>query len=72
MDVVGEARLNLVGRRLRGGESAEALALLEGLEPAVPLQYILKGVVHAALGQETDSVSSTALYRVHHQCQYTN
>lgn len=54
--VVGEARLNLVAHRLRNGEPKEALELLGDLEPAVPLEYILKGVVHAALGQEIDSV----------------
>jgi hypothetical protein len=34
----------------------EAYQLIKDLEPAVPQEYILKGVVNAALGQENGSV----------------
>eukprot|EP00898_Chlorokybus_atmophyticus_P001806 jgi/Chlat1/2626/Chrsp178S00156 len=47
-----EARLNLTIQRLRAGEVAEAHAIVKDLEPATPQEYILKGVVHAALGQD--------------------
>lgn len=38
-------------------EVQEAYILLKDLEPTVPQEYILKGVVNAAIGQETGSVS---------------
>jgi len=38
----------------------EAYQLIKDLEPAVPQEYILKGVVNAALGQENGSVSQQA------------
>lgn len=34
----------------------EAFQLIKDLEPAVPQEYILKGVVNAAMGQESGSV----------------
>lgn len=37
-------------------EVQEAYTLIKDLEPAVPQEYILKGVVNAALGQELGSV----------------
>uniref|UniRef100_A0A6P7GWU4 Intraflagellar transport protein 56-like n=1 Tax=Diabrotica virgifera virgifera TaxID=50390 RepID=A0A6P7GWU4_DIAVI len=58
LDVVPEARLNLVIHYLKNNDIKEAFDLLKGLQPAVPQQYILKGVVNAALGQELNSVSS--------------
>lgn len=38
-------------------EVQEAYTLLKDLEPTVPQEYILKGVVNSAIGQETGSVS---------------
>lgn len=38
-------------------EVHEAYQLLRDLEPTVPQEYILKGVVNAAIGQESGSVS---------------
>jgi len=55
LDIIPEARLNLVIYYLRTGEEAEAYNLIKDLEPAVPREYILKGVVFAALGQKTGS-----------------
>ena len=37
---------------------AEAYNLIKDLEPTTPQEYILKGVVNAALGQEQGSVST--------------
>jgi intraflagellar transport protein 56 len=34
----------------------EAHQLIKDMEPAVPQEYILKGVVNAAMGQENGSV----------------
>mmetsp|Transcript_10534 Transcript_10534/g.23713 ORF Transcript_10534/g.23713 Transcript_10534/m.23713 type:complete len:561 (-) Transcript_10534:157-1839(-) len=55
LDIIPEARLNLVIFHLRTEEVMEAYNLIKDLEPAVPREYILKGVVFAALGQRTGS-----------------
>uniref|UniRef100_T1J9I7 Intraflagellar transport protein 56 n=1 Tax=Strigamia maritima TaxID=126957 RepID=T1J9I7_STRMM len=62
VDVIPEARLNLVIYYLRQGriclfidELVDAYNLIKDLEPTVPQEYILKGVVNAALGQEQGS-----------------
>jgi len=51
LEIIPEARLNLVIYHLRTDEVNEAYNLIKDLEPAVPREYILKGVVFAALGQ---------------------
>lgn len=56
MDVVAEARLNLVIHHLKQDDTKEAYDLIKDLQPAVPAEYILKGVVNATLGQELNSV----------------
>ncbi|CAG0913187.1 unnamed protein product [Notodromas monacha] len=55
VDVIPEARLNLVIYHLKQDELRDAFSLISELEPTVPQEYILKGVVHAAIGQETGS-----------------
>merc|ERR1711904_642791 len=55
VDVVVEARLNLVIYYLRQDEIEEAYNLIKGLEPSTPQKYILKGVVNAAVGNLMDS-----------------
>ncbi|XP_015717262.1 intraflagellar transport protein 56 isoform X2 [Coturnix japonica] len=52
VDVIPEARLNLVIYYLRQDDVQEAYNLIKDLEPTAPQEYILKGVVNAALGQE--------------------
>lgn len=59
MDVVPEARLNLVIHYLQNNDIKEAYTLLKDMQPAVPQEYILKGLVNAALGQELNSVSNS-------------
>lgn len=58
VDVIPEARLNLVIYYLKQDDVREAFELIKDLEPAVPQEYILKGIVNAVMGQETNSVSS--------------
>ncbi|KAK6637875.1 Intraflagellar transport protein 56 [Polyplax serrata] len=53
LDIIPEARLNFVIYYLKQEEVQEAYELIKSLEPAVPQEYILKGVVNASLGQET-------------------
>ncbi|NP_001008617.1 intraflagellar transport protein 56 [Danio rerio] len=55
IDVISEARLNLVIYYLRQDDIQEAYKLIKDLEPTTPQEYILKGVVNAALGQEIGS-----------------
>ncbi|XP_069765379.1 intraflagellar transport protein 56 isoform X1 [Narcine bancroftii] len=55
IDVIPEARLNLVIYYLRQDDVQEAYNLIKDLEPTTPQEYILKGVVNAALGQEQGS-----------------
>ncbi|XP_061175421.1 uncharacterized protein LOC133184383 [Saccostrea echinata] len=55
IDVIPEARLNLVIYYLKQDDIAEAYNLIKDLEPTTPQEYILKGVVNAAMGQEQGS-----------------
>jgi len=58
LDVVPEARLNLVIYYLRNDEVQNAHELIKNLEPVTPSEYTLKGVVNAMIGQETGSRDS--------------
>ena len=55
VDVIVEARLNLVIFHLKQENINEAYNLIKELEPTTPHEYILKGVVNAAMGQEQGS-----------------
>jgi intraflagellar transport protein 56 len=55
LDAIPEARLNLVIYHLRHGAVNEAYELVRDLEPTTPQQYVIKGVVHATLGQSAGS-----------------
>lgn len=55
VDVMTEARLNLVVYYLKQDDILEAYNLIKDVDPATPQEYILKGVVNAALGQEQGS-----------------
>lgn len=55
LDIIPEAKLNLVIYYLRIEEVTEAYNLVKDLEPTVPREYIIKGVVFAALGQKSGS-----------------
>lgn len=57
VDIVPEARLNLVIYHLHKDDIKEAFDLIRDLQPTVPHEYILKGVVNATVGQEVNSVS---------------
>lgn len=57
LNIVPEARLNLAIFYLKNGDVQEAHSLMKEVQPSVPHEYILKGVVHAALGQQLGSVS---------------
>lgn len=55
LDVIPEARLNLVIHYLKNEEVKEAFNLIKDMECVLPKEYILKAVVHAVIGQQTDS-----------------
>ena len=55
VDTLPEARLNLVIFHLKNDAVNEAYELVRDLDPSTPQEYILKGVVHASLGQASGS-----------------
>ncbi|OMJ90800.1 hypothetical protein SteCoe_6780 [Stentor coeruleus] len=55
IDIIPEARLNLIIYHLKNDSVQEAYKLIKDVEPTVPREYILKAVVHAVLGQETEN-----------------
>jgi intraflagellar transport protein 56 len=55
VDVIPEAKLNLVIYYLKNDEVNEAFNLIKNMEPVVPKEYILKAIVHTVIGQQTDS-----------------
>uniref|UniRef100_H3DJH0 Intraflagellar transport protein 56 n=1 Tax=Tetraodon nigroviridis TaxID=99883 RepID=H3DJH0_TETNG len=55
IDVIPEARLNLVIYYLRQDDVQEAYSLIQDVVPVTPQEYILLGVVNAALGQDIGS-----------------
>ncbi|CAH8440964.1 unnamed protein product [Heterobilharzia americana] len=55
IDVLPEARLNLIIFHLKNDELQEAYELTKEIDPSTPQEYILKGVVNAILGQEHGS-----------------
>lgn len=50
VDVIPEARLNLVIHYLKNDEVNEAYQLIKDMECVLPKEYILKAVVHAVIG----------------------
>jgi len=50
IDVMPEARLNLVIYYLKNEEVNQAYQLIKDMECVVPKEYILKAVVHAVIG----------------------
>ncbi|KAM6957077.1 intraflagellar transport protein 56-like [Aplochiton taeniatus] len=55
IDVIPEARLNLIIYYLRQDDVQESHTLIKDLEPTTPQEYVLKGVVNAALGLDSGS-----------------
>lgn len=56
VDIIPEARLNLAIHYLRANEINRAEELMKSVQPSIPSEYVLKGVVHSALGQKLQSV----------------
>lgn len=65
VDILPEARLNLVVYYLRQGENEEAYELIKDLEPAIPQEYILKAIVNVVFGQDKEDVRN-------HHSKFTN
>lgn len=53
LDIIPEARLNLAIHYLKRNETNEAHQMIKDIQPKVPHEYILKGVVHASMYQES-------------------
>jgi intraflagellar transport protein 56 len=58
IDYLPEARLNLVIYYLRNDDINEAFELVKDLDPSIPPEYILKGIVHTCIGQNTSNRES--------------
>jgi intraflagellar transport protein 56 len=56
VDVIPEARLNLVIYYLKQGNVGEAYELMKDIDPSQPNEYILKAVVNAVVGQDQNTV----------------
>lgn len=56
IDIIPEARFNLAIYYLRTKELNKTEELMRDVKPTLPYEYILKGVVHASLGQRFGSV----------------
>jgi len=54
IDVIPEARLNLVIYYLKNDEVNEAYTLIKDMECVLPKAYILKAVTHAVIGQQSE------------------
>jgi len=50
VDVIPEARLNLVIYYLKNDQNTEAYNLVKDIECIAPKEYIMKAVVHAVIG----------------------
>eukprot|EP00118_Oscarella_pearsei_P016283 m.154107 g.154107 ORF g.154107 m.154107 type:complete len:556 (+) comp38632_c0_seq8:115-1782(+) len=67
VDVLPEARLNMVIYHLRQDDISEAYALIKDTEPSNPQEYILKGVVNAVIGQEQNSKEHLKISQQYYQ-----
>lgn len=55
VDIFPEARLNLVIYYLKNEDINQAFNLIKDLEPTVSREFIIKGVVYAVMGQQSDN-----------------
>ena len=55
VEVIPEARLNLVIYYLKNDDVTEAYNLIKDMDCVLPKEYILKAVVHAMIGQKNDN-----------------
>jgi intraflagellar transport protein 56 len=50
IEIIPEARLNLVIYYLKNEEVQEAVKLIKDMECVVPKEYVLKAIVHLVIG----------------------
>ncbi|VDO03862.1 unnamed protein product [Rodentolepis nana] len=67
IDVLPEARLNLVIYHLRREDIGSAYELLKDIEPITPHECILKAIINTLIGQETGSIDHLKLAQQHFQ-----
>ncbi|TYZ68138.1 hypothetical protein PybrP1_000938 [[Pythium] brassicae (nom. inval.)] len=63
--VIEEARLNLVLCHLQHREYQQAFELVEDLEPSTPSEYLVKGILHGVVGEQTRSKEHVFLAEKH-------
>jgi len=54
VDIIPEARLNLVIYYLKNDEVNEAYNLIKDMDCVIPKEYIIKAVVHTLIGQQNE------------------
>ncbi|VDD74095.1 unnamed protein product [Mesocestoides corti] len=67
IDVLPEARLNLVIYHLRREDIESAYELVKDIDPSTPQEYVLKAIVNAVIGQETASREHLKIAQQHFQ-----
>ncbi|KAL5961314.1 Intraflagellar transport protein 56 [Taenia solium] len=67
LDVLPEARLNLIIHHLRHEDIDSAYELVSDMDPTTPQEYVLKAIVSAVIGQETASREHLKLAQQHFQ-----
>ncbi|TMW62774.1 hypothetical protein Poli38472_005392 [Pythium oligandrum] len=61
VDRIPEAKMNLVLAHLQRHQYRQAFELVEDVEPVTPTEHIVKGVLHATIGEQTNSKEHTFL-----------
>lgn len=67
LDIIPEARLNLVIYYLRQGDHEVAYELIKDTEPTTAQEYILKAIANAVIGQERNSRENLKLAQQYYQ-----
>ena len=57
LDIIPEARQNLIIYYLRNGLVTQAHSLIKDMQPLTTKDYILKAVVHCTLGQQGEPIN---------------
>lgn len=67
VDVIPEARLNLIIYYLKQDDHDAAYALIKDIDPCTSSEYILKGVVNAIIGQEQETRENLKIAQQYYQ-----
>lgn len=71
VDVIDEAKMNLVLCHLQYREYEKAFELVDDLEPVTPSEHLIKGILHGVIGEETNSKEHVFLAEKHFHVRLT-